>query len=365
MRAKATVAKATVVCDMQFGSTGKGLIAGYLAVTEKPDVVMTAWSMNAGHTYIDQKGNKFVHCMLANGVVSPNLRFILIGPGSQIGLDRLFKECEECAYLLGGVTILIHENACIISQRHIDEEQGPMTKIGSTKKGCGAALIEKIRRSPEDRITAGRWCEEIDNFAEDKGIDIRVSTHDYYCYVIEKAGRILVEGAQGYSLGMNSGFYPYTTSRECTPAQIASDTLLPLPMIGNVVGTMRTYPIRVANRFNEHGEMVGWSGPCYNDQREISFNDLGQATELTTVTQLPRRIFTFSPTQLNQAMRTVRPDRIFLNFINYLNDKDHALSLMDTIDQCAQVYGKGGVAWVGNGPAHDNVIHANRFRFWA
>ena len=63
-----------VIVDLQFGSTGKGLLAGYLAETTKPDTVITAWAANAGHTYINADGRKFVHTMLANGIVSPNLR---------------------------------------------------------------------------------------------------------------------------------------------------------------------------------------------------------------------------------------------------------------------------------------------------
>src|SRR5690606_29852520 len=119
-----------------------GLIAGYLAERDAPDVVVTAWSMNAGHTYINEQGRQFIHCMLANGVVSPNLKSILIGPGSQIGLDKLFTEVQQCRDLLGSkIPVYIHEHACIIQDHHIEEEAGPMTKIGSTKKGCGAALI--------------------------------------------------------------------------------------------------------------------------------------------------------------------------------------------------------------------------------
>jgi len=57
----------TLICDMQFGSTGKGLIAGYLAKRDEPDTLVSQWSANAGHTYIDSEGRKFVHCMIPNG----------------------------------------------------------------------------------------------------------------------------------------------------------------------------------------------------------------------------------------------------------------------------------------------------------
>ena len=339
----------TVVCDMQFGSTGKGLIAGYLAERDKPDTVVTAWSMNAGHTYIDRSGRKFVHCMLANGIVSPNLRRVLIGPGSQIGLTKLFEEILQCRDLLGDARILIHEHACIIQDRHVLQEGGTMTAIGSTKKGCGAAMIEKILRNPKDRIIAKDFRAEVDRFAEDHDINIMVVSGVVYALAMDKAQEVLVEGAQGYSLGINSGFYPYTTSRECTPAQILTDCAIPARWLTKIVGTMRTYPIRVANRFDEEGNMVGWSGPYYPDQKEITFDDLGQPIELTTVTRLPRRIFTFSQKQTSEAIRAIQPDEIFLNFVNYCKP-DEFTQIFNTIRDAG-----GKVKYLGHGATVQDV----------
>ena len=79
--------KAYMILDLQFGSTGKGLLAGYLAKTKQPDVVVTAWGPNAGHTYIDEDGREYIHRMLANGIVSPKLKTVLIGPGSVLVID--------------------------------------------------------------------------------------------------------------------------------------------------------------------------------------------------------------------------------------------------------------------------------------
>jgi hypothetical protein len=128
---------------------------------------------------------------------------------------------------------------------------------------------------------------------------------------LREAEHVIVEGAQGYGLSMYHGFYPYTTSRDVSVWQILADcgiphdllpTVMDLPDI-TVIGTCRTYPIRVANRFDTHGTQVGYSGPCYDDQLEISFEEIGQKVELTTVTKLPRRIFTFSEKQITEAVR--------------------------------------------------------------
>ena len=56
---KNLTAKAYMILDLQFGSTGKGLLAGFLAKSRQPDVVITAWGPNAGHTYIDENRRVF------------------------------------------------------------------------------------------------------------------------------------------------------------------------------------------------------------------------------------------------------------------------------------------------------------------
>ncbi len=47
--------KVDLVVDLQFGSTGKGLLCGYLSESDDYDTVITANMPNAGHTYIDKQ----------------------------------------------------------------------------------------------------------------------------------------------------------------------------------------------------------------------------------------------------------------------------------------------------------------------
>lgn len=345
-----------LIIDLQFGSTGKGLIAGYLAERDAPDTLITAWAANAGHTYIDRDGRKFVHTMLANGIVSRSLRRVLIGPGSVIDPVNLRREMDEAGTLMDGVDVLIHPSAAIIEQRHRDEEAGPMTKIGSTKKGCGAAAIHRIRRDPDDMNTA--WCgDQPHPLLIEQGLGDKVATREQYINAVLDARRIQIEGAQGYSLSMYHGFYPYTTSRDVTVHQVLADCGVPLG-IGRelvVVGTARTYPIRVANRFDEQGGQVGWSGPCYPDQREISFEEIGQEVELTTVTKLPRRIFTLSHLQLAEAVRMNGVDELFLNFVNYVPSPERR-EFIARVRQTLSEAGSARLAYMGYGPTHRDVV---------
>jgi adenylosuccinate synthase len=343
--------KITMVIDLQYGSTGKGLLVGYLAETTCPDTIVTAWAPNAGHTYIDRAGRKFIHTHLANGIVSPFCKRVFLGPGSLIDPMQLLDEIAQCEDIIDarGIRIMIHPHAAIVTQRHRDLEAGPMTKIGSTKKGVGAAMIQRIERNPDDMNIASR----------EPLLNKYVVSQSEYQDMLGSANHILVEGAQGFGLSMYHGFYPYTTSRDVTVWQILADCGIPRAMAKDleVFGTCRTYPIRVANRYDADGKQVGYSGPVYDDQSEVTFESIGQEQELTTVTKLPRRIFTFSLKQIAEAIEFNGVDRVFLNFANYVNSENELIRIIDAIE-CAG----SRVCYLGLGPRFRDVIETD---FWA
>jgi hypothetical protein len=106
----------------------------------------------------------------------------------------------------------------------------------------------------------------------------------------------------------------------------------------------------VANRFDEKGNQVGYSGPVYRDQKEISWADIGQEVELTTVTKLPRRLFTFSYQQMYFAMKMCHPSLIFLNFVNYLDSFEKFENIYEFL------YTEGAEIVFGVGPTYDDVV---------
>jgi adenylosuccinate synthase len=298
---------------MQFGSCGKGLFAGFLARKIEADTIVTAWAPNAGHTFIDADGFKMVSIALPNGIVSKSVKRVLLGPGSLINPNILMSELECYAGMMHGVKLMIHENAGVISERHRTAEAQYGFAIGSTMKGVGEAFIQKIKRDPKDMNVAKSALvgTPLEGYV--------VSTKEYND-AIDGADTVLLEGAQGFSLSINQGFYPYVTSRDCTVNQLMSDCAIPHggPIYGRTIhGVCRTYPIRVANRHDKDGNQIGTSGPCYPDQRELKWSDIGMEPELTTVTRLPRRIFTFSAEQIRQAVRMNGINNVFLNFANY------------------------------------------------
>lgn len=336
------------IVDLQFGSTGKGLLAGCLAKQNKPTAVVTAWGPNAGHTFIDSDGNRFVHRMLANGIVSPDLEAVFIGPGSVIDPAVLEKEitaARDLGFLGPQVEILIHDRAAVLDPRDLKAEE-KLVRIGSTMKGTAAAAVRKIMR--ESTAIAEVALNDHKMF---KGW---VIPDDLYVHKLAQHDSIQLEGAQGFSLGIDHGMYPYTTSRNCTMLAVLHACGVPYDMPFVPYGTCRTYPIRVANRFDK-GKQVGSSGPCYFDQEEIEWATLGLQPELTTVTKLPRRLFTFSQRQIADAIihnRTSAKDPfpVFLNFLNYIRDEEY---LMLVINHLA--WAGAEVRWVGTGPTEDDV----------
>ena len=342
-----------VIVDMQFGSCGKGLLAGYLAHKLKPDALITAWAPNAGHTFIDAAGVKMVNIAMPNGMVSPSVTRIFIGPGSIINPEIMLSEMERYKSMLNGVRILIHENAAVVAERHREAEAATMFKIGSTMKGCGEALIEKIKRAPGSNITAR------DALRNTELAQYVVPAHTYD----DEMDRVrigLVEGAQGFGLSLNQGTWPYTTSRDCTVNQLLSDCSIPANarMSLQTYGVCRTFPIRVSNRYNKDGVQIGSSGPCLPDQQEIPWSTIGREPELTTVTRLPRRLFTFSAEQVRSAMRMNGIDTVFLNFVNYLKDLDGGKQefrrIVAAIEECGQ--DAATIGWLGVGPQVTDII---------
>lgn len=331
---------AYAIVDLQFGSTGKGLLAGYLATKHKPDTVVCAFGPNAGHTFIDADKNRWVHVMVPMAAVC-GARKVLFGPGSVVHPELLHSELEAINGKGHIPEVFIHENAVVVQERHREQEAEYGARIGSTMKGTGAAMAERmLRKNAGERIVAR-------DALRNTPLESLVADIDTYNEAIDAAQVLQIEGAQGFSLSMYHGFYPYTTSRDCTVNQLLADCGVPYTLREvvrpEVWGTARTFPIRVNNR--------GFSsGPAYPDQVEVTWESLGMEPELTTVTKLPRRIFTFSERQIAEAIRMNGVDAVFLNFCNYLKGQEDKL---DNIVRMIEKYAP--VLLQGHGPAIGDV----------
>jgi adenylosuccinate synthase len=329
--------KADMIIDLQFGSTGKGLIAGYLANNGNYDVVINANMPNAGHTFINSMGRKMVHKVLPNGLVSHTVKKVMLGPGSVFSLDRLIEELTSVNDLMSGKELLIHPDAMVLQPCHAAIERNTLSGIASTMQGSAAAMIDKIMRQ-KDATTARNTMKTSEVLMD------AVCTHQEWAQALREAENILIEGAQGYSLGINAGFYPYCTSRDCTPARFLADCGIPHTFLRKVIGTARVHPIRVGDTPD------GTSGGMYPDQRETSWEAIGRPPETTTVTGRVRRVFTFSLQQIMEASFMCQPDEIFLNFCNY--NEDLAADVIEAIES----HITAPVRYTGHGPSELDVV---------
>lgn len=318
-----TPGKISFICDGQFGSTGKGLAASYLATLNRASLAVTNASANAGHTW-KYNGKKGVTHHLPTWSVIDKATLAYICAGAIVDPGLLIKELESNE--VDASMVLVSSRAAIISEHHKHaemNENSSNTKLASTRKGVGEALASKIKRE-EGSIAF------YSKMLQDSGVTV---CNFNITGALEKGAAVVCEVPQGFSLGINHGLaFPYCTSRECTILQAMSDMGVHPHYLGNTMMVVRTYPIRVGNIVNEDGVVIGDSGPCYPDQNETTFEALGVEPELTTVTKRVRRIFTWSKKQYELACSINRPNCTMLTFCDYITDGAYLLDILDHAD---------------------------------
>ncbi len=297
--------------DAAFGSSGKGNIAAYLAEQygDNLDICVSQNSMNAGHCFVDENGEKQILKILpVSGVIAKNST-IVIGSGAAFTLDRLFEEVDKygCRDRL-----VISPTAVIIDEACKKYEQENLRYVSSTMQGVGAAFAMKTMRSPD--IKLAKDIKELEEF-------VQQDIPEYIIATVTAGGTVFAEIPQGIGLSIDGGFYPYCTSRPINVAQAFAYLDVPVSLIGDVYGLGRAYIIRVG------GVDEFTSGPTYEDSEEISWEELSkklgkEVKEFTTVTKRVRRVFTFSKIGFERGVFRNGINICFLTFADYLNDQE-------------------------------------------
>jgi len=326
---------AVSLVDGQYGSTGKGVIAAALSEVYSGEVEynITNAGPNSGHTFYTMDGRKIVLKQLPTFAVASHLNnmatpIIALTAGAII--DHMCLH-EEVDYIGEYGHIDVHPHSVIIDKLDVSVDQINVSGMASTGKGIGPAMIRKLERKSTNIGTGGKTPGSMWHVPHNK--------------------RIFMEVSQGFSLGINSGFYPHVTTRECTVSQGFSDAGLPPSMFRGSILSLRTFPIRVGSTENS-------SGPCYDDQHEISFEDIGQQPEFTTVTKRLRRIFTWSRQQFKDAVKANDPGVLFVNFMNYLPKEEHDKFLDNLIRDFVSVSDRNPKILLGFGPTSDDIVGA-------
>lgn len=318
----------------QFGSEGKGQIARFVSEELSKSNRLIAYRIggaNAGHTfYVD--GHKIVTCVVPGPMFLSPAVIGVIGPEGVISLDVLDQELQHLVDFHSTrfdqparPLLLIDENAIVITKQHKEQEIKLVEGIASTGKGVGAATADKVMRNAlaVDNDPAVR--DFIDKWIGKVGIRIIDTILANMSDSWRTNANVIIEGTQGAGLSLHTGgFYPYCTSRECTPQGLwAGCGLHPAMAIHHEsIMVIRTYPIRVG----------GPSGPLAN---EVSWEWLSEklgrkVEEITTVTKNVRRVGAIDLPGLKRTVGYTRPDLIALTFLDYIDPEVYCKSPYDS-----------------------------------
>jgi adenylosuccinate synthase len=307
-----------VLADGSFGSTGKGAFASFLATEAHEEQLtfagcITSAGPNSGHTFYHD-GEKHVLKQLPSFAVKTYLMGgvcpVIFSAGAIVDPQILAAEMAKYP----DVAVFIDGRAAVVRPEDKEaEHSGSVAAVAGTRSGAGAALARKVLRDPM-AVYEGWLAKEGHKFWS--RIGQRGPREHKTEWLAPWAHRYMMEISQGFSLGLNSQFYPKVTSRECTFMQGMSDArCAPIHYQAGYL-VFRTFPIRVGN-------VGGYdSGGWYPDQRELSWDEVGVEPERTTVTNRQRRVATFSWRQYVEAIRANSPTCVVLNFWNYLKDDE-------------------------------------------
>lgn len=332
-----------LLVGMQYGSEAKGFVAQTLA--HYYDWANRVGGTNAGHTVrwkedgvegptgvgssmMPDVKHKVVYTRefkarhIPATFLNPNCQLSL-SAGALINWEVLSAEIAELHKLGIEIEHRLHidPQACVVQSRHIHAEETKQDGedlnqlIGSTREGIGAALAERVLR---------------------RG-GVKLAAHEPYlapfitypvAELMRGARHVLLEGSQGTLLDNLHGYYPYCTSRSTIASAIAAESGVAPHAIRNVIGVVRTYPIRVAgNSGPTGGKEITWESLSDKLGRNIS--------EQTTVTKRTRRVFEFSMKDFKQACILNQPNILALTFLNYLDKADEGVTEWDKLSKAS------------------------------
>jgi adenylosuccinate synthase len=309
--------KLTVVVGGQYGSEAKGAVTAWLARLNKdePTSVVRVAGPNAGHTAYDATGKAWALRQVPVGLVS-NLEAVgVIADGSEVDLPVLLDEIDQLER--GGIPVrqrlAISRHATLLTDEHRNRETGDgiAKRIGSTGKGIGAARADRIMRTADTYntvkakgLTMEEFCRE--NYADpgfrdllDKlkidfdDLFVSGSISEYLREIAVMGFHIIIEGTQGYGLGLHRPEYPQVTSSDTRAIDFCAMAGInpwdPGVDEFEVYVVVRAFPIRVA----------GNSGPLKD---ETTWEELGLPEERTTVTKKVRRVGGWDQVLFDQAV---------------------------------------------------------------
>ena len=334
--------KISAIVGAQWGDEGKGKVTDFFA-GESDYVVRFHGGNNAGHTVIVD-GYTFKLHLIPSGVVygSP---ISIIGNGVVVDPNALLNEIAYVKEKGIEPKLLVSDRAHVIMPYHIvldgalSGHQGSLA-AGSTRRGIAPVYADKMFRNGirmVDLLEPEVFREKLEKgYAFSKGliekslgqtlemtideifetyVDYGEKLKTYICdtsfelYKAHKAGKtILFEGAQGISLDVDHGVYPFTTSSNTAAGHISTGTGVSFRDIHRIIGVVKAYLSRVGESplpSEIHGDEA-------NSLRE-------KGGEYGTTTGRPRRVGWLDLVQVRQAVRVNGLTEIALTKLDVLS----------------------------------------------
>ena len=336
------LSKVTVIVGAQWGDEGKGKITDFFA-GESDYVVRFHGGNNAGHTVIVD-GNVFKLHLIPSGVIYGK-PISVIGNGVVVDPKVLLEEIDYIKNKGVEPKLMVSARAHVIMPYHIalDEalsnHQGKLA-AGSTKRGIAPVYADKMFRNGIrliDLLEPDVFKEKLEKgYGFSKGLiekameqKLEISMEEIFTtyssygqqlkeyiadtavelYNAHKSGKsILFEGAQGISLDVDHGVYPYTTSSNTAAGHISTGTGVSFRDIDRIIGVVKAYLSRV-------GE-----GPLPSEMHEdVAIPLRKKGHEYGTTTGRPRRMGWLDLVQVRQAVRVNGLTEIALTKLDVLN----------------------------------------------
>lgn len=298
---------AVALVGAQYGSEGKGVIAG--AIAHQFRGAVRVGGPNAGHSlYVEGQLYKMrsVPCAWVNADA-----VLMVGAGAVINPTTLAQELSDL-YDRSPATpiVVIDPQAVLIDEGYEHAELATIREtIGSTAEGVGEARVAKVQRRGA-AILARDYVWNLLPGLPTGSVEIG-DVASLAADLMEAGGRVMLEGTQGSGLSLHHGIYPYVTSSDTNASGIAAEAGIPPSKVRCTHLVIRSHPIRVAGNSGPIGDELQWSDLL--PRFEIA------VPEQTTVTHKTRRIAEYDEAQVDRAVMLNDPCGLWLTFGDYLD----------------------------------------------
>ena len=332
----------TAIVGAQWGDEGKGKITDFFA-GESDYVVRFHGGNNAGHTVI-VNGETYKLHLIPSGIVYGE-PISVIGNGVVVDPKALLDEIDYVIQKGIKPKLMVSDRAHVIMPYHISLDNALSNHqadlaAGSTGRGIAPVYADKMFRNGirmidlleqevfHEKLEKGySFSKKLIRDALEEPFDLNLEEifetyviygkklSPYICdtsvelYKAHKLGKsILFEGAQGISLDVDHGVYPYTTSSNTAAGHVSTGTGVSFREIKKIIGVVKAYLSRVG----ESPLPTELHGDDAHTLRE-------KGSEYGTTTGRPRRVGWLDLVQVRQAVRVNGLTEIALTKLDILN----------------------------------------------